>query len=73
MSPDPTVVRSLKKNSFRMLILNIVGRSDCAAVGRAAAEGVRTGLRDLSLHRHQHLRDHRLEGLLTSHRQHRQR
>ena len=56
-----------------MLILNIVGRSDCAAVGRAAAEGVRTGLRDLSLHRHQHLRDHRLEGLLTSHRQHRQR
>lgn len=44
--------------------------SDCVAAGRAAAEGVRPGLRHLPVHCHQHLRDHRLEGLLPSHSQH---
>jgi hypothetical protein len=46
------------------------GRPHCAAARRAAAEGLRPRLRHLPLHRHQHLRDHRLEGFLTGHSQH---
>lgn len=37
-------------------------RSDSSAAGRAAPERLRPGLWHLSFHRHQHLRDHRLEG-----------
>ena len=35
---------------------------------RAAAEGLRPRVRDLAVHRDQHLREHRLEGLLALHR-----
>mmetsp|Transcript_47166 Transcript_47166/g.145930 ORF Transcript_47166/g.145930 Transcript_47166/m.145930 type:complete len:426 (+) Transcript_47166:171-1448(+) len=38
--------------------------------GRADAEGIRHGLRHLALHRHQHLREHRLEGLLPHDHEH---
>lgn len=48
-------------------------RSDCVAVGRAAPEGLRSGLRYLSLHCNQHLRDNRVEGLQPHHCQHWQR
>ncbi len=48
-------------------------RPDRAVAGRAASEGLRSGLRHLPVHRHQHLRDHCLEGLLSRHHQHRQR
>lgn len=34
-------------------------------LGRAAAEGLRPGLWHLSVHRHQHLRVHHLEGFLA--------
>lgn len=48
-------------------------RSDCVAAGRAAPEGLRSGLWYLSLHCNQHLRDNRLEGLQPHHCQHWQR
>ena len=51
-------------------LLIIFFRSDCVALGRAVAEGLRSWLRYLPLHRHQHLRDHRVEGVQPRHRQH---
>ena len=36
-------------------------------VGRAAAKGLRSGLWYLSLHRHQHLREYRVEEFLSHH------
>lgn len=51
----------------------LCGRFDCPAARRAAPEGLWPGLWDLPFHRHQHLRDHRVEGLQPHHRQYRQR
>ena len=44
-----------------------------ASARRAPSEGLRPRQRHLSLHRHQHLRDYRLEELLACHYQHRPR
>lgn len=51
----------------------VCGRSDCFAAGRAPPEGLRSWLRYLALHCHQHLRDHCLEGLQPHHCEHRPR
>jgi hypothetical protein len=43
---------------------------DCLDARRAPPKGLRFGLWNFSLHCHQHLRDHRLEGLQPNHHQH---
>ena len=49
------------------------GRHHRALARRAPPEGLRPRQRHLALHRHQHLRDYRLEELLACHYQHRPR
>ncbi|KAF7293109.1 Protein transport protein Sec61 alpha [Mycena kentingensis (nom. inval.)] len=57
-----------------LLLIQLRRRShDCHPPRRAPPEGLRSRLRHLSFHRDQHLRGHRLEGVLPDHPQHRSR
>lgn len=55
---------------FLFPALALCGRVDCPAAGRAAAEGLWTGLRNLTVHCHQHLWNYCLEGLQSHYCQH---
>lgn len=79
---DSSSHRSLSHHSFGTFLPHCVLKCSCTAVcrwhdraaaGRAAPEGLRTRLRNLTVHRHQHLRDNRLEGLQPHDCEHRER